>query len=103
MKLYRIKLPHGEADSTKVYTMSNPDTVCEAAERVHEAVYRTGATPDPGDLRTLLSAVSDYLHLTTYELGQEHCVRQLRDMWRARRAMASADRSSPSDAAPPAR
>ncbi len=52
--------------------------------------YRQQATntdPDPGDLRTLLSAVSDYLHLTTYELGQEHCVRQLRDMWRYRRAV----------------
>lgn len=85
---YRITLPHGETDTTKQYSLSNPDHVAEAAERVHQSVYRTETAPEPADLRTLLSAVNDYLHLTTYALGQEHCVRQLRDIWRARRANA---------------
>lgn len=82
----RIRLPHTELNTLKTYTLSNPDAIREVARRVHEATYLTHTTPEPSDVRALLMVVSDYLHLTTYELGQEHCVRQLRDMWRARRA-----------------
>lgn len=83
----RVKLPHDETDDRNVYSLSNPDYVRDVAERVHRAVYRTDSPADPDDIRALLSSVSDYLHLTTCELGQEHCVRQLRDLWRYRRAV----------------
>lgn len=33
----------------------------------------------------LFTLAQGYLDLTTYELGQEHCVSKLRDIWRARR------------------
>ncbi|MCC6649040.1 MAG: hypothetical protein IT374_26165 [Polyangiaceae bacterium] len=42
--------------------------------------------PTPGEVARVLMLAGDYLHLTRYVLGQEHCVRQLRDLWRARRA-----------------
>jgi len=37
------------------------------------------------DIYTVLRVVSDYQHLTTYELGVEHIVRKLRFIWRGLR------------------
>jgi len=78
----RITLPHGETDPRKQYSFSDPHS-----ERVHEALdsLRYGS-PTREDVLIALALASDYLHLTTYALGQEHCVRQLRDIWRALRA-----------------
>lgn len=78
----RIQLPHDEPDGRKRYSMTDPDT-----ERLHDAMHKCRyGSPSKADLGILTSAVADYIHLTTYELGQEHCVRNLRDIWRARRA-----------------
>lgn len=35
------------------------------------------------DIYTVLRAVEDYQHLTTYELGIEHVIKKLRAIWRA--------------------
>jgi len=35
------------------------------------------------DLYTVLRVVSDYQHLTMYELGIEHIIKKLRAIWRA--------------------
>ena len=88
-----MRLPHSETDERKRYTMADPDELDAAYSRVRSEVFpfhRAASTPtvtvDRNDLARLLFAVDCYLHLTTYELGQEQCVRQLRDIWRARRA-----------------
>jgi hypothetical protein len=81
----RIRLPHGETDRDKTYTLADPDALHDALWRVNHAWARDQA-PDRGDLARVLMAAGDYEHLTTYALGQECCVQQLRDLWRARRA-----------------
>ncbi|MEL6705730.1 MAG: hypothetical protein AAFP15_15800, partial [Bacteroidota bacterium] len=66
----RIRLPHAETDKRKRYSMTNPDS-----ERLRDAMYRCRhKKPTREDLLVVLSAASDYIHLTAYELGQEHCV-----------------------------
>lgn len=78
----RIRLPHAETDERKRYSMTDPDSA-----RLRGAMRRCRyGKPTREDLLAVLGAATDYLHLTTYELGQEHCVSQLRDVWRARRA-----------------
>jgi len=37
------------------------------------------------DLYRVLMVVEEYRHLTTYPLGVEHCIRQLRAIWRGLR------------------
>ena len=82
--MIRMRLPHGETDHRKRYSFSDPDS-----ERLIEALDRCRyGTPTREDVLLVLGVASDYMHLTTYELGQEHCVRQLRSIWRARRARA---------------
>lgn len=82
----RIRLPHNETDETKRYSLTDP----RAGEAAYAAVYRWKyygeREPMPDELAIVLMLAGDYLHLTTYELGQECCVRKLRDMWRALRA-----------------
>lgn len=93
-KPVRIRLPHDETDERKRYSLTDPDGEnADAYGRVYSARY-SKTEPDPDDLSRVLSMAGDYLHLTTYELGQEHCVRQLRELWRARRAAAVEEEES---------
>lgn len=48
------------------------DDLCSVEERQRRS-----------DLFTVLRAVEDYQHLTTYELGIEHIIKKLRAIWRA--------------------
>ena len=87
-----LLLPHGEADPRKRYIMPSPDARADAySSAYHAAWYGTQrdaetVTLDKETLRSLIALAGGYLDLTTYELGQEHCVGKLRDIWRARRA-----------------
>jgi hypothetical protein len=88
----RLLLPMGEEDSRKTYTMPDPDGLCDAYGRLYGVVFHRDAPVAPtvevsrSDLIKVLSLASGYETLTTYELGQEHCVEKLRDIWRSRRA-----------------
>lgn len=82
-----MRLPHGEADERKRYSMADPDACDEAYAAVRRWQFSEGEEPSREDFARVLAMADCYLHLTTYELGQEHCVRQLRDVWRARRAV----------------
>ena len=77
-----LKLPHGETDLAKRYSMPNPynEEIRHALEQCRHG------EPRRVDMLLVLSLADAYIHLTTYELGQEHCVRQLREFWQARRA-----------------
>jgi hypothetical protein len=80
--MMRMTIPHDETDQRKQCSFSNPDS-----ERIEEAMDRCRyGSPTREDILVVLGVASDYLHMTTYELGQEHCVGQLRAIWRARRA-----------------
>jgi hypothetical protein len=88
-------LPHGETEERKRYAMPDPDALGPSYGRLYDATWyrHPFGTPLPEtievsreDLRRLLSLANGYLTLTTYELGQEHCVSKLRDVWRARKA-----------------
>lgn len=92
----RLRLPHDETDESKRYTMPDPDALCHllASARDKTYPYNFGQF-DPSvitreEMVALTSLAEGYLTLTTYELGQEHCVEKLRDIWRARRADAQA-------------
>lgn len=77
-----MRLPHDESNERKRYSFSDPDS-----ERIAEAMDRCRyGTPTREDMLVVLGVACDYVHLTTYALGQEHCVGQLRAIWRARRA-----------------
>jgi hypothetical protein len=82
----RLKLPHGETNPTKLYSFPDPDANLEAWKAVNSWRYWNGPLPTPGQVSAVLDLAYGYLDLTTYELGQECCVRKLRDIWRARRA-----------------
>jgi hypothetical protein len=91
-----IKLPRGETDTRKTYVFPDPDALGQLLWRTRYAyLYPVGIDePRPstvdvarGDLEKLLAYAEAYIDLTTYELGQEHCVKKLRDIWRARRAL----------------
>lgn len=86
----RLLLPHGEEDERRTYVMPDPDEAGtgEALRALWEAYDAPGdkVTVRRDDLVRVLGLAIGYLDLTTYELGQEHCVRKLRDIWRARRA-----------------
>lgn len=86
MTIANIRLPSRDAPPEKRYSMPNPEHRPEAWGNVHAWVYGEGPLPCREDLQQVLSMANGYRHLTMYELGQEHCVRQLRDVWRARRA-----------------
>jgi hypothetical protein len=87
----RLLLPMGEEDPRKTYTMPDPDGLCDAMVSIYDdAWHRKPQGPrvevDLADLRRVLGLATGYLDLTTYALGQEHCVQKLRDIWRSRRA-----------------
>lgn len=77
-----LRLPHGETDENKRYSFPDPDD-----EGNIDALWtmRYGE-PTRAQVLRALSLAQAYMALTTYELGQEHCVGKLRDIWRARRA-----------------
>ncbi|MHA1573443.1 MAG: hypothetical protein ACTSX8_05565 [Alphaproteobacteria bacterium] len=82
-KAGRLLLPHGEKDPAKQYIFPDPlhEPFIEAEQKARynpQALTRT-------DLLALCSLAAAYRTLTSYELGQECCVKQLRDIWRARR------------------
>lgn len=81
-----LRLPHGETDETKTYSMPDPDALHEAYDAVYRFRYYGGPEPTPTQLSHVLTLAGGYLDLTTYTLGQECCVGKLRDIWRARRS-----------------
>lgn len=83
-----LRLPHGETDPDKTYSMPDPDALGAAYEAVYRARFYGGPPASPDDIARVLTLAGGYLDLTTYELGQECCVEKLRDIWRARRALA---------------
>lgn len=85
----RLSLPHGETDPNKRYQMPNPDGAAqEALAEVYAYRYYNARVPSERDMSAVLELAQGYLHLTAYELGQEHCVGNLRDIWGAKRATA---------------
>jgi len=83
-----IRLPHGETDPTKRYSMPDPDTLGPAYDAAYRAVYYERRALTYDEVAAVLMLAGGYLDLTTYELGQECCVGKLRDVWRHRRALA---------------
>ena len=81
-----LRLPHGETDPAKRYSMPDPDELYEAYMRVHRHRFYGEGALNKDDLSSVLALASGYLSLTTHELGQECCVGKLRDVWRARSA-----------------
>lgn len=88
----RLRVPHDETDETdesKVASFPNPDhdAVDKAFGRANDLLFskRLGVE-DEAAVRMLYSIAEAYMHLTTYDLGQEVCVTRLRQIWRARRA-----------------
>lgn len=84
-----LRLPHGETDERRRYTLPDPDALTDAYARAYRDVYYESREPDIADVKRLLMLARGYLDLTTYVLGQETCVGKLRDVWRARRARKS--------------
>jgi hypothetical protein len=82
----RLKLPSGETDPGKRYSMPDPDALADAYSALYRARWYGERDATPEEVSQVLMLAQAYLHLTTYELGQECCVRKLRDIWRARRA-----------------
>lgn len=88
----RMKLPHGETDPRKTYSMPDPDALAKTLSDARHAVFTGDLTPRSHVTLTYFRAVAlvtlaeGYMDLTTYELGQGHCVATLRDIWRKRRA-----------------
>jgi len=88
----RLRLPHDETDERKRYTMPDPDALIELVRSARDKTYpHDFGAFDPSvitreEMVALTSLAEGYFVLTTYELGQEHCVQKLRDIWRARRA-----------------
>ncbi len=88
----RLRLPHGETDETKVYLMPNPASCNESLHEIRHWVFNgalDGHRPEYRHFAAVVSLAEAYTHLTASPLGQEHSVRKLRDIWRARRAEGS--------------
>jgi len=85
---YNMRLPHDETAECNWYTMPDPD-VLEPLYRAarHRRYYPNThlCYTDEQITDALIALAGGYLDLTMYELGQECCVRKLRDIWRARR------------------
>ena len=89
-----LRLPHDETDESKRYTMPHPDALATNYGAVRSKLYPCVRLEDLPETVTLgrvelehvLRLAGGYLDLTTYQLGQEHCVEKLRDIWRARKA-----------------
>jgi hypothetical protein len=82
----RIKLPTPDAPPNDVYSMADPEYLPEALREIYGWLYYSEREPSREALVQVMSMAQGYIHLTTYELGQENCVEKLRDIWRARRA-----------------
>lgn len=80
-----MALPRADSEGPDRYVMADPDACAEAFARFRAHVYGGEAAPSEDDIKRVLAMAGCYLHLTTYALGQEHCVGQLRDIWRERR------------------
>jgi len=80
-----MRLPSPDAPRDLQYNMCDPDYMAERVRTIRTAHYSSGETLSREDVAVLLLLADDYLHLTTCACGQEHCVRKLRDIWRARR------------------
>lgn len=90
-----LRLPHDETDPAKRYSMPDPDGRLFASYDAARRRLSPGCSLEdlPAEVRLsreelehVLRLAMGYLDLTTYSLGQEHCVEKLRDIWRARRA-----------------
>lgn len=81
-----LRLPHGNTDPEKAYAFPDPDQRPEAIWSLHQWLFAGGPKPSRDALIHIERLADAYVSLTTYELGQECCVRKLRDIWRARRA-----------------
>ncbi len=88
----RLKLPHGETDPRKTYSFPDTDALSEAYAEAYDRHFHQKKSLTNSQVRVLLSLAQGYLALTTYVLGQECCVKKLRDIWRARRARMKEER-----------
>jgi hypothetical protein len=66
--------------------MPDPDVLRDAYAVVYRHEYYGERAPTDSETAMVLTLAAGYLDLTMYELGQECCVKKLRDIWRARRA-----------------
>jgi hypothetical protein len=72
----------GKGDDLKVF----PDPLCPD---LHESMHRMRYDPElieSADMWRVLAAAEAYLHLTTYPLGVEHTVKDLRQIRRVLKA-----------------
>lgn len=93
-----MRLPHDETDTHKLYSHPDPDGNADAYTKVYRHHYYGEPAPTREELARVLVLAGGYLDLTTYGSaqdgsalgygGQEHCVRHLRAIWRARRSRA---------------
>jgi hypothetical protein len=84
-----LRLPHGETDERKLYSMPNPDVLMESFKIVYRNRFCRERVPTQEEMDHVIYLADAYLSLTMFELGQECCVGKLRDIWRARRALES--------------
>lgn len=84
----RMKLPHGETDDEKTYSMPDPDALLEAYDTAYRVHFSEKRALTDDQLAILFTLAGGYMGLTMYGLGQECCVGKLREIWRARRARA---------------
>ena len=88
---FRMPLPHDNQDPAERYSMADPDALQPLYESAYRAHFCDKRPLTDQEMAAVLTLAGDYLHLTMYALGQTHCVAQLRDVWRARRAAADRD------------
>jgi hypothetical protein len=81
-----LRLPHDVPEGPHRYGMPDPDACADAFVIAYRHRYCGERAPSPIEVGKLLQLADGYLTLTTYALGQECCVRKLRDIWRARRS-----------------
>ena len=85
-------LPHDEDRPSHNYQMPWPggDNAMILPVIDHQARWTDAEslTIKVTDLRRIIALAQGYMDLTTYELGQGVCVEKLKDLWRARRAIA---------------
>lgn len=90
-----LRLPHDETDERKRYSHPDPDELADAYAVVYRHHYYGERAPTREEMARVLVLAGGYLDLTTYGSapdrslgygGQEHCVKHLREIWRARKA-----------------
>jgi hypothetical protein len=86
-RMSHMRLPHDETDMRKRYTLPDPDVLGDSVTIAHRYLYYGEREPTKVEWQNVVALAEAYFFLTTYTLGQEHCVEKLRHVWRARRAL----------------